>query len=292
MNNLAVKNSWPSDAELSTLAEAVEQAAWRDAMRAPPSWVLAACGIHAADMGDALVLVSCDSKSLMFNRVIGLGEQAPATDELIAKIMDRYWQLGARHYLVHSGAYARPTRLGRKLQEQGLTAYRRSWVKLIRPAVSAPAPDSQVVVRDARMSDAANLASIVGLAFDQTQAEAEIFAHLIERPRWRIFVGELDGEVASVAGMFIDGNMAYLAFAATRPAMRCKGAQRALLHARIQAAVAAGADYIATETGFPLTADEPSPSYHNMLWSGFRPLSIRDNYAPAGTRWDQGAGAK
>jgi hypothetical protein len=286
MSNLALKNEWSSDAELSTLSEAIEQAAWRDAMKAAPQWVLTACGIHAADMGDALVLVSCDSKSLMFNRVIGLGEQAPATDELIATIMDRYGQLGARHYLVHSGAYARPTRLGRKLQQLGLTAYRRSWVKLIRPAVSAPRPDTRVANRDARVADSAHVASIVGPAFDLTQAEAEIFAHLIERPQWRVFIGELDGEVASVAGMFIQGNMAYLAFAATRPAMRCNGAQRALLHARIQAAVAAGCDYIATETAFPLTADEPSPSYHNMLWSGFRPLSIRDNYAPAGTRWD------
>ena len=81
--------------------------------------------------------------------------------------------------------------------------------------------------------------------------------------------------------------MAYLAFAATRAELRRKGAQRALLHARIEAAVVAGCDYIATETGFPLTADEPSPSYHNMLWAGFRPLSIRDNYAPVGTKWDQ-----
>jgi N-acetylglutamate synthase-like GNAT family acetyltransferase len=286
MNNLALKNDWTGDAELSTLAEAIEQAAWRDAMKAAPAWVLTACGIHAADIGDALVLVSCDSKSLMFNRVIGLGEQSTATDELITQIIDRYGQLGSRHFLVHAGAYARPTRLGRKLQQQGLLAYRRSWVKLIRPAVSAPKPDTRVVVRDAKLTDAAHVASIVGPGFDLTQAEAEIFAHLIERPQWRVFIGELDGEIASVAGMFFEGNMAYLAFAATRPAMRSNGAQRALLHARIQAAVAAGCDYIATETGFPLTADEPSPSYHNMLWSGFRPLSIRDNYAPAGTRWD------
>jgi hypothetical protein len=286
MSNLALKNDWSSDIELSTLAEAIEQAAWRDAMTAAPAWVLTACGIHAADMGDALVLASCDSKSLMFNRVIGLGERTPASDELITKIMDRYGQLGATHYLVHAGAYARPTRLGRKLQQQGLIAYRRSWVKLIRPAVTAPDPDTRIVVRDAQLADAAHVASIIGPAFDLTQAEAEIFAHLIDRSKWRVFIGELDGEIASVAGMFIDGNMAHLSFAATRPAMRCNGAQRALLHARIQAAVAAGCDYVATETGFPLTADEPSPSYHNMLWSGFRPLSIRDNYAPAGTRWD------
>src|SRR5690606_5320139 len=73
MSNLAFKNDWPDDAELSTLAEWVEQAAWRDAMQAAPSWLLATCGIHACNIGDALLLVSCDSKSLLFNRVIGLG---------------------------------------------------------------------------------------------------------------------------------------------------------------------------------------------------------------------------
>lgn len=289
MTNLAIKNDWPGDAELSTLSEAVEQAAWRDAMQAAPSWVLSACGIHAMEIADALLLVSCDSKSLMFNRVIGLGECAPTTDETIAAIMDRYWQLGARQYLVHAGAYARPMRLGRKLQQHGLMPYRRSWVKLIRPAIGGPRPDGAVRVRDARLEDAATVASIVGPAFDLTQAEAEIVAHLIERPRWRIFIGELNGEVAGVAGLFVEGNMAYCAFAATRPELRCNGTQRALLHARIEAAALAGCDYVTTETGFPLTADEPSPSYHNMLWAGFRPLSIRDNYAPKGTRWDHGS---
>jgi N-acetylglutamate synthase-like GNAT family acetyltransferase len=287
MSNLALKNDWPGDAELSTLAEAVEQAAWHDAMRAAPAWVLAACGIHAAEIGAALLLVSCDSKSLLFNRVIGLGERMPATDETIARIKERYEQLGSRRFLVHAGAYARPMRLGRKLQQHGLVPYRRSWVKLIRPAVSCPRPETQVMVRDARLGDAPHVASIVGQAFDLTQAEAEIIAHLIERPRWRVFTAELNGEIAGAAGMFVDdANVAYLAFAATRPELRRNGAQRALLHARIDAAIVAGCDYIATETGFPLTADEPSPSYHNMLWAGFRPLSIRDNYAPPGTRWE------
>lgn len=286
MSNLAFKNDWPDDAELSTLAEWVEQAAWRDAMQAAPSWLLATCGIHACNIGDALLLVSCDSKSLLFNRVIGLGERMPATDEMITQIMDRYWQVGARQYIVHAGAYARPVRLGRKLQQHGLTPYRRSWVKLIRPAVSAPHPESGVTVRDARIEDAPNVASIIGPAFDLTQAEAEILAHLIDRPRWRVFIAELNGCPAGVGTLFVDRNMAYLALAATRPELRRNGAQRALLHARIEAAIAAGCDYIATETGFPLTADEPSPSYHNMLWAGFRPLSIRDNYAPKGTRWD------
>jgi GNAT superfamily N-acetyltransferase len=289
--NLAYKNDWAGEAELSTLSEAVEQAAWRDAMQAAPAWVMTAFGISSMEVGDALLLVSPDSNSLLFNRVIGLGESAPATDATIAQIIDRYRELGARQYLVHAGAYARPMRLGRKLQQHGLRPYRRSWVKLIRPAVSAPRPESPVTVRDARIADGAHVASIVGPAFDLTQAEAEIVAHLIGRPRWRVFVAELNGEIASIGGMFVEGNVAYLPFAATRPEFRGNGAQRALLHARIEAAIEAGCDYIATETGFPLTADEPSPSYHNMLWAGFRPLSIRDNYAPVGTQWEQSAAA-
>jgi N-acetylglutamate synthase-like GNAT family acetyltransferase len=250
--------------------------------------MLAASGIQACEIGDALLLGSRHSKSLMLNRVIGLGERLPATGELIAKIVARYWELGVEQYLVHAGAYARPVRLGRKLQAQGLTPYRRSWVKLIRPAVSAPRPESKASIRRAHSSDADHVASIIGEAFDLTQTEAEIVAYLTDRPRWQVFVAELNGEIAGVAGLFIDGNMAYLAFAGARPELRRNGAHRALLHARIEAAVAAGCDYIATETGFPLTADEPSPSYHNMLWAGFRPLSIRDNYAPVGTRWDHG----
>jgi hypothetical protein len=289
MNNLALKNEWTSDAQLSTLAERVEQSAWRDAMQAAPAQVLVAGGIFSTDIGDALMLVSSESKSLLFNRVIGLGEQHPATDELIGRIMDRYWQLGARQYLVHAGAYAKPARLGRKLQQQGLAPYRRSWLKLIRPAVSCARAETRVRVRGAGVADCASVASIVGQAFDLTQTEVEIVAHLIDRPRWRIFIAELDGVVAGVAGMFIKDNIAYCAFAATRPQLRCKGAQRALLQARIEASIVVGCDYIVTETGFPLTADEPSPSYHNMLWAGFRPLSIRDNYAPVGTSWEQGS---
>jgi GNAT superfamily N-acetyltransferase len=289
MSNLAVKNDWSNEAMLSSLAEGIERAAWRDAMQAVPEWVLASCGIHASEVGETLVIASRHSPSLLFNRAIGLGECEAATDDLITRVMDLFWEHGSRQYLIHAGAYARPMRLGRKLQHHGLRPYRRSWVKLIRAATSATCPDTRALVRDARVSDAHHVASIVGAGFDLTQAEAEIFAHLVERPSWRVFVAEIDGEVAGVGGMFLQDNVAYLAFAATRPELRSQGAQRALLHARLQAAFDAGCSYITTETGFPLTADEPSPSYHNMLWAGFRPLSIRDNYAPAGTEWQHGA---
>src|SRR5690606_33681752 len=101
-----------------------EQAAWRDAIQATPAALLAVCGIHASEIGDALLLASPNSESLMFNRVIGLGERKPATDETIAEIIERYRQLGTRQFIVHAGAYALPMRLGRKLQMHGPKPYR------------------------------------------------------------------------------------------------------------------------------------------------------------------------
>jgi GNAT superfamily N-acetyltransferase len=114
---------------------------------------------------------------------------------------------------------------------------------------------------------------------------------LIARQRWAVYVAELQGEVIASAGMFFDGDMAYLAFSATREEYRRRGAQRALMQARINHACDSGYHWIAAETGFPLAADEPSPSYHNMLWAGFRPIAIRDNYAPIGTEWKHAAEA-
>ncbi len=291
MGNPALMSDSKDDAALSALSEAVEQAAWRDALRAAPPTMLAAWNIHALEIGGALVLASCGSRNLLFNRVIGLGERQPASDETIAKIVECYRGLGAPQYLVHAGAYAQPIRLSIRLQQHGLQPYRRSWVKLIRPAHLVRSVHTEVSVRPAHPADAPVIASIVGAGFDLTQGEAEIIAHLIGRSRWRMFIAEVGGRPVGAAGLFLEGRFGYLPFAATRPEFRGRGAQRALLQARCDAAVAAGSDYVTTETGFPMTADEPSPSYHNLLWAGFRPLSIRDNYAPVGTQWDHGVAA-
>lgn len=273
------------DAELAFMAEEIEARAWRDIFAAAPAWLRISTQMIAEDSNGALLLASRGIPNLLFNRVIGLGEREPAIDEHIDDIMDRYWNLGIAQYWVHVGPYARPARLSRLLQEHALKPYHRSWVKMIRPARRVSLARSEVTVRRARAEDAHVIGSIVGPAFDLPQRAAELFTHLIERPRWSLFVAEIDAQIVAAAGLFADGDVAYLAFAATREGYRQRGAQRALMQARINFACDAGYSWISSETGFPLAADEPSPSYHNMLWAGFRPVAIRDNYAPMGTEW-------
>ncbi len=270
---------------LAAVAEKVEMRAWKDVVNAAPLWLRISLDLVAEESDGVLLLASRGIPSLLFNRVIGLGGDVPVTERQIGQIMDRYWTLGVSNYWIHAGPFAQPMRLGGMLQAQGLSLYRRSWVKMVRPARKVQVEESEIHVRPARIEDAHRVASIVGPAFDLPQRAAEMFAHLIDRPHWHVFVAELRGEVIAAAGLFIEDEMAYLAFAATRMEHRRLGSQRALMQARINVACDEGCRWITTETGFPLAADEPNPSYHNMLWAGFRPVEIRDNYAPPGTQW-------
>lgn len=124
--NLAVRAIGYNDADLAALAEHVECRAWTDIVAAAPPWLQQSTGLRAEEVGGSLALIAPTLNSLLFNRVIGLGEHAPATNELICGLMDRYWTLGIKHYWVHAGPYARPARLGRLLHEHGLETYRRS----------------------------------------------------------------------------------------------------------------------------------------------------------------------
>ena len=119
MTNVAVRTGSHDAPELAALAEHIERRAWRDLVAAAPQWLRRTTGVAADEVGGAMVLTAPGLNHLLFNRVIGLGEQAAATPELIAEIMGRYWDLSIEHYWVHVGPYARPARLGRMLQEQG-----------------------------------------------------------------------------------------------------------------------------------------------------------------------------
>ena len=132
--HLALRSTDYDDAALARLAEHIECRAWMDIVSAAPAWLREATGVLVEEFGGAVMIAARRVRHLLFNRVIGLGEGLPARGEHIEAVMDRYWELGVKKYWVHSGPHARPARLGRLLQEHGLELYRRSWVKMIRPA--------------------------------------------------------------------------------------------------------------------------------------------------------------
>lgn len=107
-----------------------------------------------------------------------------------------------------------------------------------------------------------------------TPGMADMAASCVGRPNWRQYAVWEGARIIAVGSIFINGECADMFGAATRPEGRGRGAQSALLAARVRAAQAAGCRWLVAETG----AEDPgghNTSLHNMLRTGFEPLYER-----------------
>jgi GNAT superfamily N-acetyltransferase len=97
------------------------------------------------------------------------------------------------------------------------------------------------------------------------------------KPGWHAFA-VLDGEdIIAAANLYVYGTAAGLFGCAALPRARRRGAQSALIAARIEAAREAGCDWVLGETG----AEEPgehNSSLHNMVRAGLNVRYVRQTW--------------
>ena len=103
-------------------------------------------------------------------------------------------------------------------------------------------------------------------------------ATVVARPGWSCFVAYDGDRPAGVGALYAHEGTGWLGFGATVPELRGRGAQGALLAARIDRARALGLGTVVTETGAP-REDGPGPSYRNILRAGFEVAYERPNYS-------------
>ena len=137
---------------------------------------------------------------------------------------------------------------------------------------------------DLRVGDAESPADF-GTAFAEgyglPAALADFAAAVVGRPGWHCFVA-YDGRTPVGAGaLFESGDAGWLGAAATVPSHRGRGAQSAILAARVERARERGLRVLITETGVPRDG-RPGASYRNIVKSGFEPTYVRPNYASPG----------
>jgi GNAT superfamily N-acetyltransferase len=143
--------------------------------------------------------------------------------------------------------------------------------------VLEPQP-TELRVEEMQEGDAFDLALVEGSGMPDTARG--LFTPLVGRVGWHCFVAWAGDEPAGCAAFYAEGRLAWLGMAATRPGYRRKGAQSALLVARIAAARALGVGGLYTETG-AAGADGPGASYRNILRAGFRESYLRPNWQSA-----------
>ena len=151
--------------------------------------------------------------------------------------------------------------------------YTAGWAHMKFERDDSPAP---VIETDLRVEQ-----TVDGATFGWVCAEGtgtpEVPVGFAGAPGFTCFIAWDGDEPAGCAALYAEGETAWLGVAVTRTQFRGRGAQRALLSARIDAARAFGAKRITTETG-ERVPDKPDQSYRNILRAGFREAYLRPTW--------------
>lgn len=253
-----------------------ETRAWTDFYAAIPGSLRETLGAQVDEWQAAAVLRMRGIDYADFNRAIGLGVRTPATPGDIERIVDGFRADSIRQFLIHLAPSPQQQQLRQWAAAAGLKP-KRAWVKLFRHTEPPIALATEFTVREALSGDAEHLGQVACAGFGMPPALTEWIAALAGRPGWRHFLAwEGDTPVAG-GSLFLHGKTAWLGLASTLPEKRRRGAQGAIMAARIRTAIEAGAELIFTEAAQDLPR-KPNPSFHNMLRAGFSVAYVRDNY--------------
>lgn len=210
----------------------------------------------------------------MLNRAVGVGTERTAHAGDVESI-DAFFRDAGTSYEISLSPEA--TGLAALLEQLGLEpGY--SWA-IFRRGVSEYKTRSELRVEDVGDARADVFALTVVHAFGMPDSLAEGLAALVRRPGWHAFLACDGDEPAGGAMLFVHERGAWLGAAGTIPAHRRKGAQGALLAARIRTAAGLGVEVLAAETGAH-DPKRPNDSYRNLVRVGFEEVYVRPNYAP------------
>lgn len=237
-------------------------------------------GESAIALGGGVVAFRLDvaPQSPMVNRIVGLGVDEPATEAAVDSALEAV--RGTTHYVAVSPD-ARPPELGRWLQTRHLEPGW-GWMQFRRGVDDPPPSRTDLELVQVDRSNTADFAHVVRIAYGLPVDAERFLARVVETP-WEAWVAFAGDEAAAAGALYVEGDAAYLGFAGTLPEHRGKGAQNALLAARIRRAREVGCRWVSTETGEQLPGS-PSSSYRNILRAGFVEQYVVANFRGGGSR--------
>ncbi len=270
--------------EIEKLSEQIERSALESLHEFCPGDARAALGLKLIRVGDVSVALSSAGPSILINRALGLGTEAPATAETITQVVQTYRRLGYRRhglgsYFLHVYDDDLSAAAAAALTELGLVR-RRGWMKFRRDSAPPRKMETDLRIEVATGQEAAHhFGRIVCRAFGMSDLAIPMIAGIVDDPRWHLFVSYHGEEPAGAGGLFVADGQGWLEWGATDEAFRRRGSQGAIMAARIALAAELGVENLFTETGEAVEGD-PQHSYGNIQKMGFEELKLRANYAP------------
>jgi len=262
--------------DVAAACELSEARAWRDCVEGCALVASNQLSAEVAWVSDTPIPIVAALDFGLFNRVIGLGVGAAATDDDIETIAEAYGGRSQLNWTVCVSPVSTPPDLGERLLAHGL---RRGtdFAKVIRPTNSPPEISTELRIEQV---GAEWLDAFVGVnlaAWDVPGAFSPWFAGTVGRPGWNHYIGFDGDEPVTTGALHVSDGIGWLGFGATLPNHRNRGGQGAVMSRRIHDAGALGCTIVHTETGAE-TPDSPNPSYRNMIRTGFEFAYLRPNY--------------
>ena len=198
-----------------------------------------------------------------FNRVMGLGLDGAVTAAELDRV-EAFFRRHAAPTVLDLSEHAQRS-LDAVLRRHGYRAGGPLRIYLRRPHPADHDDEPDVLVRAVTAAQRSLWAATVSRGFaDRDDVAADAIASVIVRiPDKQLFLAYLDGEAAGAASLWLDGPIAILGGASTRPGYRRRGVQTALLKARLAAAWTAGATLAMAQS------DADTASERNLRRRGF-----------------------
>jgi GNAT superfamily N-acetyltransferase len=239
-------------------------------------------GIAAAEIAGGVVLAVREDPSQYWSKAYCLGLDSPITGAVIGEVLDFYRDNGNKVAVLQIAPSALPADWAEICARHGLVAGS-FWHKLVREADDdVPAPGSSLRIGPVPVADGLAWARMLMRGFGMPEELAPMISNVLAEPGVTSFGAYADDELVgsgTVNVVEVAGGQRVGEFAAgcTLPEFQGRGAQSALIAARIRAAVDAGCGLLVAETGDEQPG-EHNTSLHNLLRLGFRVLYKRQNW--------------
>jgi GNAT superfamily N-acetyltransferase len=251
--------------------EMIEAKAFVDLARITPQPFKDSVEFTCMPLGDGCAISLPSAPAIGLNRILALND----IDELNAALGWMKTKTGRRHVQISESSASDEMRgwiLDKGLIENG------AWAKLTRPAPVAPlSTEGPVRARLAGIDDAPTFGKLMCAGFGFPAELEPLWSCLVGKSGWACFIAELEGTPVGTGALFIEGDCAWLGAGATLSEYRNRGAQKALINARLNEGLAQGVSLFAVETSEPQEG-QPNISFGNLTKAGFKLSYIRKNY--------------
>ncbi len=256
--------------------ERAEREGTVDLFRAAPGYVASELGVRLEETGERVSwAVSALSGDRVFNRVMGLGRDRVPTDAELDSVARFFADAGVRYTVAVAPGPLADDLAGRLFERGFMPTY--AWMKFRRGLEAPGDVSTDLSISEVGVEHAEAFGRVIMGSFGLPPAFEDWIAALVGRPGWRCFLAFAGDRPAAAGALYLAGESGWLALGGTLPEFRRRGAQNAILAARLEAAAEAGCAFVVTETGEQVEG-RPSHSYRNIVRAGFEPAYVRPNY--------------